>query len=170
MLYRIALCTAAALFCCGSAHATVIKHAAGPVQQVLVASDITHYGTQVLCSTGWVDLPGTAVKITTPSGQTQLLVARFSGQLTASEGNPGVLATGALRIVVGTRELNPAGERQPVTSNANPFQPPVAIESSGPVTGGVHTVKAQWCLLDGDGSGAVLAQGYHLTVEAAPLP
>src|SRR5205085_12093115 len=105
--------------------------------------------------------------ITIPSGVNQLLVARFTGQFNVGQAS-GVPASGSLRIVIGARELNPAGGPTVVASSADPFIPPVAIERSGSIGTGAHLVKVQACVSGDNTAGGGIA-GWHLTVEAAPF-
>lgn len=161
---RIVLCLTAGLLCCGSAEATPIKGFASGAQQLIVSSDIDFQVISEQCSTAYADVPGASLKLTIPAGANQLLVARFTGDVVSS--GSGFVDT-QLRIVVGTRELNPVGARA-VSANADPYQPPVAIERSGLVAPGSRTVQVQACV-NGDNTASTTISGWHLTVEAAPL-
>jgi hypothetical protein len=166
MFHRTASCAAIALLCCGAASANPIKQIAGPVQQVQVVSDLPLATTSVQCVNGYANIPGAALNVAIPSGPSQLLVARFSGHVGASQTNPGPAST-YLRIVVGTRELNPVGANT-VASTTTGFQPPTAIERSGPVSAGTHIVRAQFCV-NGDNTASAVVAGWHMTIEVAPL-
>src|SRR5690348_9388327 len=103
MFCRSISCAAAALLCCGTAHANLVKEIAGPVQQVLVISNVAGVSTGQQCTLGYANIPGAALSITIPAGANQLLVARFSGHVTATQSSG--IASAAVRLVVGTRPL-----------------------------------------------------------------
>ena len=100
MLYRSVLCTVA-LVSCGTANAIPIRQSPHGVEQVLVASDTDVQVIANNCNSGFADIPGAFVKITIPPGANQLLVARFTGELTV--GQTSGFATASVRIVVGAR-------------------------------------------------------------------
>jgi hypothetical protein len=140
MLYCKLSCTAAALLLCGGAHAAV-RQSAGPVQQVLVASETNIFqNIQTQCDKGWTSIPGAFISLTIPPGSNQLLVARFNGSVEASESDG--VANAEVRIVDGAHELDPAAA-DAGTSSVNTFQPPTSIERSGTVTPGAHTVACR---------------------------
>jgi hypothetical protein len=155
---------AVGLLCCSTAEATPIKGSATTVQQIRVVSDVDLQNIATQCSTGYADVPGATVKLTIPSGVNQLLMARFTGDVVTS--GDGFVDT-QLRIVMGTREMNPVAPRA-VSSNADAYEQPVAIERSTIVGPGSRVVQVQACV-NGDNTAYATVSGWHLSVEAAPV-
>jgi hypothetical protein len=168
MFERTVLSAAAVLLVCGGAHAgTLVRQSAGPTQQTLTVSDTALQTTQAQCTEGYIKLPGATVSITTPPGANQLLTARFTGLVSIAGGNP-VFAQARLRIVLGARELLPAGADYGVASTNDPYTA-TALERSIVVAPGSHIVVVQYCVGQGDGTQDMAVWNWHLTVEAAPL-
>ncbi|HEY1962185.1 MAG TPA: hypothetical protein VGG69_07200 [Rhizomicrobium sp.] len=166
MYYRTFCCASAALLCCGTAHANPIKEIAGPVQQVQVVSDHDAVTTTVQCTDHYDNIPGAALSITIPAGASQLLVARFNGRVSALQSSGGN-AGASVRMVVGTRELNPAGGLNVAAESSISFiQPPAQFERSGPISPGTHTVRAQFCV-SGDNTSSATVRDWHFSIEAA---
>ena len=167
MLYRILSFAAAALLCGSVAHANVVRQSGGAVQQVVEVSDNYHRATQSNCDSGWANMPDAFVSIKIPAGSNQLLTVRFTGEASAGDQNGGA-DYGALRIMMGQRELLPADPTNIYFASIPGYNLPAALERSIIAVPGVHTIQVQFCV--GGSIGAEMdVYDWHLTVEANPL-
>jgi hypothetical protein len=167
MSYRAISCAAAALFSFGTGQAAVIKQSTGAVQQMFVASDTEAQVTMVACGTAYADLAGSSIRVTVPAGANQLVVARFNGAASTAQSGAGVSAA-YLRILVGGRNVNPAGDVLVATSDSSFIRPPATVEGSAVITPGAHIVKVQFCAA-GDSTAHATLRAWHFTIDVAPL-
>jgi hypothetical protein len=120
------------------------------------------------CDDGWANMQDASVTITVPAGSYELLTARFTAKANAWDINGGT-DYGALRIVMGQRELLPADQLGVYTSTIPGYNVPAALDRSIVAAPGLHTVQVQFCV-SGTVGAEMDASDWHLTVEAAPVP
>ena len=120
-------------------------------------------------SASWVNLPGAAVNIKIPSGQSAVLLATFSGESVCAGG---VVADECdIRIMFGSKEGKP-GPAAPnsgaafdsVGTSGADYREMHAIQRSlGPLHAGTYTVKVQWQTCCGT---TFTLDDWHLTVQS----
>jgi hypothetical protein len=101
-------------------------------------------------STTYVDVPGTTVTMSVPSGQHALLLVRFSAESSCDGGTAGNWCT--LRVLVDGNEAQPAAgsnyafDTDPGASDD--IWEGHSMDRSAVVGAGNHTIKVQWAVTD----------------------